>query len=85
MELKPMMKQQLKSMVTQYKSRVSIMSLQKVQTDAVVEIMLDHQNAVVINVLGIAALFLMFEKIARKLVVIAQVHSKYLLVQNYRG
>jgi hypothetical protein len=78
MELKPMMKQQLKSMVTQYKSRVSIMSLQKVQTDAVVEIMLDHQNAVVINVLGIAALFLMFEKIARKLVVIAQVHSKYL-------
>ena len=73
-----MMKQQLKTMVTQYKSRVSIMSLQKVQTDAVVEIMLDHQNAVVINVLGIAALFLMFEKIARKLVVIVQVHCNYL-------
>ena len=33
MELMPMMKHQLKSMVTQYKSRVSIMSLQKVQIE----------------------------------------------------
>ena len=70
-----MMKQQLKSMVTQYKSRVSVMSLQKVQTEAVVEI--NHQNAASGNGKGIANI-LIFEEIARKLVVIVKVHSKYL-------
>ena len=38
MKLMSMMKQQFKSMVTQYKSKVSIMSLQKVQTETNVKI-----------------------------------------------
>ena len=51
------------------------MSLQKVQTEAVVEI--NHQNAASGNGKGIANI-LIFEEIARKLVVIVKVHSKYL-------
>ena len=42
MKLMSMMKQQFKSMVTQYKSKVSIMSLQKVQTETIVKI--NHQD-----------------------------------------
>ena len=43
MKLMSMMKQQFKSMVTQCKSKVSIMSLQKVQTETIVKIR--HQAA----------------------------------------
>ena len=54
MELMPMMKQQLKSMVPQYKSRVLIMSLQKVQTE-IPGVKIDvHQNALAGNGKGIA-------------------------------
>ena len=72
MKLMPMMKQQWKSMVTQYKSRVSVMSLQKVQTEAVVEIVKVHQNAAVGNREGIAYI-LLFEEIAGKLVIIVSI------------
>ena len=54
MELMPMMKEQLKSMVPQYKSRVLIMSLQKVQTE-IPGVKIDvHQNALAGNGKGIA-------------------------------
>ena len=54
MELMPMLKQQLKSMVPQYKSRVLIMSLQKVQTE-IPGVKIDvHQNALAGNGKGIA-------------------------------
>ena len=71
MELMPMMKHQLKQMINKYKSRVSIMSLQKVQIDTIVEI---KKNIVARsgNGQGIALVLdtaLICENIARNLVV----------------